>query len=44
MAKKLVLDVDEQLWIDVQKYKLDHKLGNNNKAVIELIKIGLKKK
>lgn len=43
MAKKLQLDVEDKLWIEVQKYKLDHQLRGNNEAVIELIKKGMKK-
>lgn len=45
MPLKLQLDVeDEELWKEVQKYKLDHGLANNNEAVIELLKKGLKVK
>ncbi len=43
MAKKLILDVDEETWKEVLKYKIDNDLNNNNEAVIKLIKKGLKK-
>jgi hypothetical protein len=41
MAKKLILDVDNELWKEVLKYKIDKELKTNNDAVIELIKKGL---
>lgn len=44
MPKKLILDIDEELWKEVLKYKIDNDLKNNNEAVVKLIKIGLKKK
>jgi hypothetical protein len=44
MAKKLLLDCDNKLWNEVLKYKIDKGLKNNNEAVIELIKKGLKQK
>lgn len=43
MAKKLLLDCEDKLWNEVLKYKIDAGLKNNNQAVIELIKKGLKK-
>jgi len=43
MAKKIILDVDEDTWKDVLKYKIDYGLKNNNETVIVLIKKGLKK-
>lgn len=43
MTKKLILDIDEQTWKEVLKYKIDHDLKNNNETVINLIKRGLKK-
>ena len=43
MAKKLILDVEEKLWKEVLKYKIDRDLPNNNETVVELIKKGLKK-
>ncbi len=43
MPKKLILDVDEETWKEVLKYKIDNDLDNNNEAVIKLIKKGLKK-
>ena len=42
MAKKLILDIDEDIWREVLKYKIDKDLKNNNEAVVKLIKIGLK--
>lgn len=44
MAVKLSLDVDEETWKEVKKYKIDKDLKNNNEAVVELIKEGLKLK
>jgi hypothetical protein len=44
MAKKLILDVDEETWKEVLKFKIDAGLANNNEAVIKLIKKGLKSK
>lgn len=43
MAKKLILDIDNEIWKEVLKYKIDNGLKNNNEAVIKLIQIGLKK-
>lgn len=43
MAKKIILDVDNELWDKVLKFRIDSKLKNNNEAVIELIKRALKK-
>ena len=43
MAKKLILDIDEALWKEVLKYKIDNDLKNNNETVINLIKKSLKK-
>lgn len=43
MAKKLILDVDDALWREVLKYKIDARFKNNNEAVVELIKKGLRK-
>ena len=42
MAKKLILDCDNKLWNEVLKYRIDNGLKNNNEAVIDLIKKGLK--
>jgi hypothetical protein len=42
MPKKLILDIDEETWKEVLKYKIDAGLPNNNEAVIKLIKKGLK--
>jgi len=44
MAKKLLFDCDDKLWNEVLKYKIDKGLKNNNEAVAELIKKGLKQK
>ncbi|MDP9288177.1 MAG: hypothetical protein M3P08_08270 [Thermoproteota archaeon] len=44
MPKKLILDVDEDIWKDVLKYKIDTEFANNNEAVVDLIKKGLNKK
>ena len=43
MAKKLILDVEEDLWKEVLKFKIDYGLKNNNEAVVKLIQRGLKK-
>lgn len=44
MPKKLILDIDEETWKAVLKYKIDNELKNNNEAVTNLIKKGLKAK
>ena len=44
MAKKLLLDCEDKFWNEVLKYKIDSGLKNNNEAVIDLIKKGLKQK
>jgi hypothetical protein len=41
MPKKLILDIDNGTWKNVQKFKIDHDLKNNNEAVATLIKKGL---
>ena len=43
MAKKLILDIDENTWKEVLKYKIDKSMKNNNDAVVDLIKKGLRK-
>jgi len=43
VPKKLILDVDEETWKKVLKYKIDYDLKNNNETVVKLIKRGLKK-
>jgi len=43
MAKKLILDIDEETWKEVLKFKIDYGLKNNNEAVKKLIHKGLKK-
>ena len=42
MVKKLILDIDEETWKEVLKYKIDADLANNNEAVVKLIKKGLR--
>ena len=42
MPKKLILDIDENTWKEVLKYKIDKSMKNNNVAVVQLVKIGLK--
>lgn len=42
MVKKLILDIDEDTWRDVLKFKIDFGLHNNNEAVVRLIKKGLR--
>jgi hypothetical protein len=42
MPKKLILDIDDETWKEVLKYKIDKGLKNNNETVGKLIKIGLK--
>lgn len=44
MAKKLLLDCDNDLWNKVLKYRIDNGFKNNNEAVVDLIKKGLKTK
>ncbi len=44
MAKKLLLDCEDKLWNEVLKYKIDKAFKNNNEAVVDLIKKGLKLK
>ncbi len=44
MAKKLILDVDEKIWKEVLKRKIDWGFKNNNQTVVKLIKSGLKSK
>jgi len=41
MPKKLILDIDNETWKEVLKYKIDNDLNSNNEAVIKLIKKGL---
>ena len=43
MPKKLILDIDEDTWKEVLKYKIDYGLKNNNEAVIKLVQKGLKR-
>ena len=43
MPKKLILDIDEDTWKEVLKYKIDNNLKNNNDTVIKLVKKGLEK-
>ena len=44
VAKKLLLDANDELWNEVLKYRIDRRFKNNNEAVVELIKKGLKHK
>ncbi len=41
MVKKHILDVDEDTWGEVLKYKIDAKIKHNNDAVLDLIRKGL---
>lgn len=43
MPKKLILDIDEETWKEVRKFKIDYGLKNNNETVVKLIKRGLKR-
>jgi hypothetical protein len=43
MPKKLILDIDDETWKSVLKYKIDYDLKNNNETVVKLIKEGLRK-
>jgi len=43
MAKKLILDVEGKLWREVLKFKIDYGLKNNNKAVVKIVEMGLKR-
>jgi hypothetical protein len=42
MPKKLILDIDDETWKEVLKYKIDEELANNNEAVVRLIKKGFR--
>ena len=42
MTKKLILDIDEETWKEVRKFKIDSNLKTNNEAVVKLIIRGLK--
>jgi len=42
MAKKLILDTDDIIWKKVLKHKIENGFKNNNEAVLDLIKKGLK--
>jgi len=44
IAKKHILDVDDKLWNEVLKYKIDSGAKNVNEVVINLLKKGLKVK
>lgn len=43
MPKKLILDIDEDTWKEVLKFKIDYGIKNNNETVVKLIKRGLRK-
>lgn len=38
MPKKHILDIDDETWKDVLRYKIDNELKNNNETLIKLIK------
>lgn len=42
MPKKMILDIDEETWKEVLKFKIDANFKNNNEAVVHLIKTGLR--
>ena len=42
MSKKLILDTNDDFWKKVLKYKIDNNFKNNNEAVLDLLKKGLK--
>lgn len=44
MPKKLILDIDDETWKEVLKYRINENLKNNNDAVVRLIKKALKDK
>lgn len=44
MPKKMILDIDDDTWKEVLKFKIDSNFKNNNEAVVYLIKKGLKNK
>ena len=43
MAKKMILDVDDTLWNEVLKYRIDHGFKKNNEAVVDLLKKALRR-
>jgi len=43
MPKKLILDIDDKIWNEVLKYRIDSGSKNNNEAVVKLIKKALGK-
>lgn len=44
MPRKLLLDVENDLWKEVQKLKIDKDFKNNNETVVYLLKKGLEEK
>ena len=44
MPKKMILDIEEELWKEVLKEKIDLGLKNNNQVVVRLIQKALGKK
>ena len=44
MAKKMILDVEEKLWKEVLKMKIDLGLKNNNETVVKLLREAIKRK
>lgn len=43
MPKKIILDVDNKLWKEVLKFRIDKDLKNNNEAVVRLLRKALNK-
>jgi len=41
MAKKIILDIDNEIWKEVKMFKIREELKNNNEAVVKLIRRGL---
>ncbi len=41
MTKKMILDIEEKIWKEVLKYKIDGDYPKTNDAVVSLIKKGL---
>lgn len=44
MTKKLILDIDETTWKEVQKLKIEHGWKNNNETVVNIIKWAVRMK
>jgi hypothetical protein len=41
LVKKLILDIDEETWKEVLKFKIDSDSRTTNEAVVKLVKKGL---